>query len=194
MPYHFYTAKVTKIIDESHNTKRFFFRILEMQDFKFGAGQFVMLDLPIDSKIKTRSYSIASAPNGTNELELLISLNAEGLGTPYLFNHIKVGSQIPLSQPAGKFMQPVYNEIETDICMICTGTGIAPFRAFLHDIKNRKVPHRKLDLIFGSRHERDLLYREEMEELADTLPGFRYTTVLSREDSPLYTGEKGYVH
>src|ERR1700689_3844293 len=102
MPYQFYTAEVTKIIDESHNTKRFFFRIPEMEYFNYGAGQFVMLDLPIESKIKTRSYSIASAPDGTNSLELLISLNAEGLGTPYLFNQIKVGSQIPLSQPAGK--------------------------------------------------------------------------------------------
>jgi ferredoxin-NADP reductase len=194
MAYQFYTAEVTNIIDESHNTKRFFFRIPEMQDFKYGAGQFVMLDLPIDSKIKTRSYSIASAPNGTNTLELLISLNAEGLGTPYLFNNIKVGSQLPLSQPAGKFMQPTFTSIDIDICMICTGTGIAPFRAFLHDIKNREVPHKNIDLIFGSRFEKDLLYREEMEELADTIKGFRYTTVLSREDSPAYTGEKGYVH
>src|ERR1700739_3078724 len=194
MAYQFYTAEVTNIIAESHNTKRFFFRIPELSNFNYGAGQFVMLDLPIDSKIKTRSYSIASAPNGTNTLELLISLNAEGLGTPYLFNHIKVGSQLPLSQPAGKFMQPAFTSIDTDICMICTGTGIAPFRAFLHDIKNREVPHKNIDLIFGSRFEKDLLYREEMEELADTIKGFRYTTVLSRENSPTYTGEKVYVH
>jgi ferredoxin-NADP reductase len=194
MPYHFYNSEVTNIIDESHNTKRFFFRIPEVEDFKFGAGQFVMLDLPIDSKIKTRSYSIASAPNGTNTIELLISLNEQGLGTPYLFNHIKVGSQLPLSQPAGKFMQPPFTNIDTDVCLICTGTGIAPFRAFLHDIKNRNIPHKNIDVIFGSRYEKDILYRKEMEELAQTLPGFRYTSVLSREQSPAYTGEKGYVH
>ncbi len=194
MAYQFYTAEVTKIIDESHNTRRFFFRIPEMEHFNYGAGQFVMLDLPIESKIKTRSYSIASAPDGSNTLELLISLNPEGLGTPYLFNNIKVGSTLPLSQPAGKFMQPPATNIDTDICMICTGTGIAPFRAFLHDIKNRKVPHGNINLIFGSRFEKDLLYREEMEELADIIPNFKYTTVLSREENPQYKGEKGYVH
>ncbi len=194
MAYQFYTAEVTNIIDESHNTKRFFFRIPEMQSFNYGAGQFVMLDIPIDSKIKTRSYSIASAPSGSNELELLISLNEEGLGTPYLFNSIKVGSKLPLSQPAGKFMQPPYASIGTDICMICTGTGIAPFRAFLHDVRNRNVPHGNIHLIFGSRFEKDLLYRKEMEELMQLIPGFSYTTVLSREQSPSYTGEKGYVH
>jgi len=194
MAYHFYKAEVTDIINESHNTKRFFFRIPETEQFNFGAGQFVMLDLPIDSKIKTRSYSIASAPNGTNTLELLISLNEQGLGTPYLFNHVRAGYHLPLSQPAGKFMQPPYTSIDTDICLICTGTGIAPFRAFLHDVKNRNIPHKNIDLIFGSRYERDLLYREEMEELTKTLPGFRYITVLSREESSSYTGEKGYVH
>jgi len=194
MAYQFYTAEVTNIMDESHNTKRFFFRIPEMQSFNYGAGQFVMLDLPIDSKIKTRSYSIASAPNGSNELELLISLNEEGLGTPYLFNTIKVGSKLPLSQPAGKFMQPPYTSIDTDICMICTGTGIAPFRAFLHDVRNRNIPHGNMHLIFGSRFEKDLLYRKEMEELMKLIPGFTYTTVLSREQDSSYTGEKGYVH
>jgi phenol/toluene 2-monooxygenase (NADH) P5/A5 len=194
MPYHFYNSEVVDIIDESHNTKRFFFRIPVVENFKFGAGQFVMLDLPIESKITTRSYSVASAPDGSNVIELLISLNEEGLGTPYLFKNIKVGSQLPLSQPAGKFMQPPFTAIDTDICMICTGTGIAPFRAFLHDIKNRNVPHKNIDLIFGSRHEKDLLYRKEMEDLTRAIPGFRYTTVLSREQNASYTGEKGYVH
>ena len=194
MPYHFYNSEVIDIIDVNPMVKRFFFRIPEVEKFNFGAGQFVMLDLPIESKITTRSYSIASAPDGSNIIELLISLNESGLGTPYLFNHIKKGSQLPLSQPAGKFMQPPASSIDTDICMICTGTGIAPFRAYLKDIVNRQVQHKNIDLIFGSRYEKDLLYRDEMEALTKTIPGFRYTAVLSREQSPSWNGEKGYVH
>jgi len=194
MPYHFYNSEVIDIIDENPLVKRFFFRMPEVEHFNFGAGQFVMLDLPIDSKIKTRSYSIASAPDGSNVIELLISLNPEGLGTPYLFKEVKVGSRILLSQPAGKFMQPSSNNVETDICMICTGTGMAPFRSFVDDIVNRKVPHKNIDVIFGCRYEKDIIYRKEMEELAKTLPGFRYTVVLSREQSPTWQGEKGYVH
>jgi ferredoxin-NADP reductase len=194
MPYHFYDSEVIDIIDVNPLVKRFFFRIAEMEKFNFGAGQFVMLDLPIQSKITTRSYSIASAPEGTNVIELLISLNEQGLGTPYLFSQIKKGSHVPLSQPAGKFMQPPAPVIENDICMVCTGTGIAPFRAYLKDIVNRNVQHKNIDLIFGSRFEKDLLYKEEMESLAKSLPGFRYSAVLSREQSPTWTGEKGYVH
>ena len=194
MPYHFYDSEVIDIIDVNPLVKRFFFRIPEVDKFNFGAGQFVMLDLPIESKIKTRSYSIASAPEGTNVIELVISLNEQGLGTPYLFSQVKKGAHLPLSQPAGKFMQPPASNLETDICMVCTGTGIAPFRAYVKDIVNRNVQHKNIDLIFGSRYEKDLLYREEMENLAKTLPGFRYSAVLSREQSTSWTGEKGYVH
>ena len=151
MAYTFYSSEVIEIIEVTPIVKRFFFRISEMENFNFAAGQFVQLDLPIESKIKTRSYSIASAPEGNNIIELVISLNAEGLGTPYLFNEIKVGSKLPLSQPAGKFMKPpVLTDV--DICLVCTGTGIAPFRSFLRDLIHKKTPHKNIDLIFGTRY------------------------------------------
>jgi len=192
MPYTFFNSEVVDIIDVTPAVKRFFFRIPEMESFNFAPGQFVQLDLPIDSKIKTRSYSIASTPEGNNIVELVISLNEQGLGTPYLFNEVKVGSNLPLSQPAGKFMKPPV-AIETDICLICTGTGIAPFRSFLKDLINKNTSYKKIDLIFGTRYEKDVLYMEEMEQLSQTMPGFTYTTVLSREENPSI-GKKGYVH
>lgn len=192
MAYTFYNSEVVEIIDVTPFVKRYFFRIPEMENFNFAPGQFVQLDLPIDSKIKTRSYSIASAPEGNNIIELVISLNEQGLGTPYMFNEVKVGSKLPLSQPAGKFMKPpVLTDI--DICLVCTGTGIAPFRSFLRDLVFRNIPHKNIDLIFGTRYERDILYREEMEQLSLTMPGFRFTSVLSREETPS-TSKKGYVH
>jgi ferredoxin-NADP reductase len=192
MPYTFYNSEVIEIIDVTPLVKRFFFRIPEMENFNFAPGQFVQLDLPIDSKIKTRSYSIASAPQGNNIIELVISLNAEGLGTPYLFNEVKVGSKLPLSQPAGKFMKPPVTT-EVDICLICTGTGIAPFRSFLLDLIHKNTSHKNIDLIFGTRYEKDVLYMDEMEKLSQTIPGFSFTTVLSREENPSI-GKKGYVH
>jgi len=185
MAYTFYNSEVIDIIDVTPLVKRYFFRIPEMENFNFAPGQFVQLDLPIESKIKTRSYSIAS-------IELVISLNAEGLGTPYLFNEVKVGSKLPLSQPAGKFMKPpVLTDV--DICLVCTGTGIAPFRSFLKDLIHKNTPHKNIDLIFGTRYEKDVLYMQEMEALSQSMPGFSFTTVLSREENPSI-GKKGYVH
>jgi CDP-4-dehydro-6-deoxyglucose reductase len=68
-------------------------------------GQFVTLDLPIHEKPnkRIRSYSIASWPDGTNVLELVIVLLEGGLGTTYLFNNIVVGSELTLRGPQGVF-------------------------------------------------------------------------------------------
>jgi ferredoxin-NADP reductase len=195
MPLTFYTAEVIDILEEAPNVRRFFFRIPERDKCDFIPGQFTMLDLPIQSKQTTRAYSIASAPSETdNVFELVIVLKPDGLGTNYLFNEVKVGHKIPASVPIGKFGKPRPAAFDKELCFICTGTGIAPFRSMLIDICNYKIPHKGITLISGSRFEVDLLYRREMEELQQKLPGFSYIPVLSREDSPSWQGKRGYVH
>ncbi|MCY7408967.1 MAG: oxidoreductase, partial [Chitinophagales bacterium] len=99
------TAELLSVMDETENTKRFFFKVPELDTLPFRAGQFITFDLPIsDKKIKRyRSYSIASAPNATNEFELIISYAPNGLGTNYLWNQIKVGSTISFKGPSGMF-------------------------------------------------------------------------------------------
>lgn len=72
-------GKVIKIEQETANTRRYWIEIEELSNFEFTAGQFVTLDLPIhEQKNKRwRSYSIASSPDGTNVIELVIVLLEE---------------------------------------------------------------------------------------------------------------------
>ncbi len=188
----FYNGKVIKIMDETHNIKRFFIQIPEVENYEFKAGQFAMLDLPIESKVKTRAYSIASAPNSGNVIELIIVLNETGIGTPYLFKEIKEGSIIKTSAALGKFTLPEI--VDRDICFICTGVGIAPFRAMTLHVLNNQIPHKKLYMVFGTRYKSDLCYPEELNEINNRHNSFEYHPVLSREASPDWTGKKGYVH
>ena len=156
------TGTVIKIIDETYNTKRYFIRVDDLDCFDFKAGQFVTLDLPIhEQKNKRwRSYSIASWPDGSNVYELLIVLLEGGLGTTYLFNEVKEGSQLIFRGPQGVFTLPEI--IDRDIFFICTGTGIAPFRSMINYMKLHSVPHQNLYLIYGCRTQKDLLYFDEM--------------------------------
>src|SRR5919107_767249 len=87
---------VTRIENETHNTRRFWIQIPEVDRFDFLPGQFVTLDLPIHEKQnkRWRSYSIASWPDETNVIELLIVHLESGAGTTYLFNHIHEGSEL----------------------------------------------------------------------------------------------------
>ena len=193
MAYTFYNSVLTNVIDETPNVKRFFFSVPELDKFTFNAGQFVQLDLPIESKVTTRAYSIASAPSENNSLELVIVLKEDGLGTPYLFNKLKIGETVKLSQPAGKFTRQELPD--GDLCLICTGTGIAPFRSMVYDIINKNAnSYKNINLIFGARYIHDLLYRKEFKELQNSMRGFHYIPVLSRETADKWSGETGYVH
>jgi CDP-4-dehydro-6-deoxyglucose reductase len=88
-------GKVIRIEDETASTKRFWIELTETTRFDFISGQFVTLELPIHEQQskRARSYSIASAPNGTNVFELVIVLMEGGLGTSYLFTHAVVGTE-----------------------------------------------------------------------------------------------------
>jgi CDP-4-dehydro-6-deoxyglucose reductase len=188
------TGKVIDIQDASASTKRFFIEIPAITNFDFEAGQFVTLDLPIhEQKNKRwRSYSIASAPNGTNVIELVIVLLEGGLGTTYLFNHVAVGSELTLRGPQGKFTLP--QTIEKDLYFICTGTGIAPFRSMVNYIHENNIPHRNIYLVFGCRQFADCLYKDELLTLQEKLSGFHYMPCFSREEEVPHFGRKGYVH
>ncbi len=188
------TGKVIDIQNASSTTKRFFIEIPATSNFEFEAGQFVTLDLPIhEQKNKRwRSYSIASAPNGTNIIELVIVLLEGGLGTTYLFNEVSVGSELLLRGPQGKFTLP--ETIDKDLYFICTGTGIAPFRSMVHFIYNNNTPHQNIYLIFGCRHFGDCLYKDELLEMQEKLSGFHYMPCFSREVDIPHCGRKGYVH
>ncbi len=182
---------VIKIEDETNDTKRFWIQVPSLDKFDFLPGQFVTLDLPIHEKSnkRWRSYSIASWPDDTNVFELLIVLNPSGTGTPYLFNEINVGSEITLRGPQGVFTIP--QNLEKELFLICTGTGIAPFRSMVNFIFQNNLPHKKIHLIFGTRTKNNLLYFEEMKKLENDFKDFYFHPTLSRDD---WEGEKGYVH
>jgi ferredoxin-NADP reductase len=182
---------VTRIENETYNTKRFWIKIPEVESFDFVPGQFVTIDLPIHEKPnkRWRSYSIASWPDGTNVIELLIVLLEGGAGTTYLFHEVHDGSELILRGPQGVFVLPT--DLDHDLYFICTGTGIAPFRSMVHHINNHKQPHQEINLIFGTRTTQDLLYLEEMRRLEQEVEGFHFIPTLSREQ---WDGCCGYVH
>ena len=192
LPWH--KAIVTKIEDATHSTRRFWIQIPELERFDFQPGQFVTLDLPIhEQKNKRwRSYSIASAPDGTNTIELVIVLNEHGLGTPHLFNDVIVGSELILRGPQGKFTMPEL--LDRDLYLICTGTGIAPFRSMVHFINRFKVPHQQVHIVFGCRKLEDVLYETELKDLEKECEGFHFHPCFSREKEVGEGRYTGYVH
>jgi ferredoxin-NADP reductase len=194
MPEPWRTGRFIKIEKITEATWRFWIEIPELSTFDFKPGQFVTLDLPIADKPnkRWRSYSIASHPNGTNVVELVIVLLEGGLGTHYLFNHVEVGTEVQLRGPQGVFTLP--ETIDKDLFFICTGTGIAPFRSMMHHIKLHNIEHKNIYLIFGCRKLCDSLYGEELKELTSQVSDFHYIPTYSRENRENEDIQHGYVH
>lgn len=192
MPATWYNGQVIRIEDESPLTKRFWVEIPEVESFPFKAGQFVTMDLPVHEKRlhRWRSYSIANSPDGGNVLEFCIVFLEGGLATRYFFEEVKVGTRLRFKGPDGTFTLP--DNLDKKLVLVCTGTGVAPFRSMLWDIHNRNLPFRNIHLIFGTRHENGILYREEFESFREKWPNFQYDIALSRE--PGWKGYNGYVH
>ncbi len=185
------TGKVIRVENEAKDTKRYWVEVPELTSFDFIPGQFVTLDLPIHEKAnkRWRSYSIGSWPDGSNVFELVIVLDKKGAGTNFIFHELQAGSVFSFRGPQGVFT--LREPLDKDIFLICTGTGIAPFRSMVNHIKNKNTPHQGVYLIFGCRTRDTLLYYDEMKRLEEQVPSFKYIPTLSREE---WEGATGYVH
>lgn len=173
----------------------FLFQVEGLESFPYEPGQFISaVATDRNGKQQTRAYSIASAAVA-NRFELCVNRVENG----FFSNHLAdlpdkpVGATIQLHGPHGHFVmqQPV-----TDSILVATGTGIAPFRAFLQWLFPLSGPDRsqgkEIWLVYGTRHETDIYYQAEFEALERRVPNFHYLPTLSRAlDS--WTGLRGHV-
>ena len=184
-------AKLIKTVERSETTRSFFLELQEVEQFQFTAGQFITLDLDIGEKRldRWRSYSIANEPNGENIIELVIVRVPFGKATSFLWEKVQLGDILKLKGPGGVFCLP--KTIDKDLVFICTGTGIAPFRSMIRDIRLNAKSFRSIDLFFGTRNKAGILYLDEWSQLSSEMENFSFSVALSREE---YEGYQGYVH
>jgi len=192
-----YTARLEKkdCISELSQCYHFEFVIDELKSFPYSAGQFISaVAEDAKGKMQTRAYSIASAANA-NRFDLCVNRVEEGFFSNHLADlpDLPLGSRIQVHGPHGHF---ILQEPITDSILVATGTGVAPMRAFLQWLFPVSGPDRSegkdIWLVYGTRHEQDIYYHEEFEELARRKPNFHYLTTLSRAKED-WTGLRGYV-
>ena len=172
-------------ISEVAQCYHFDFVLDELRAFPFAPGQFVSAVAPdANGKQQTRAYSIASAPNG-NQFELCVNRVEEGFFSNHLADlpDLPIGGTIQIHGPHGHF---ILHEPITDSILVATGTGIAPMRGYLQWLFPEDGPDRsngkQIWLVYGTRYESDIYYREEFEALAARQPNFHYLPTLSRAE------------
>ncbi|TCR64865.1 sulfite reductase subunit alpha [Bosea sp. BK604] len=124
-------------------------------------------------ELQPRLYSISSSFNATpGRISLTVDTVRYRIGTrprwgvasTYLAERVAPGDKVKVYvQRAHGFGLP--ENSETPVIMCGPGTGIAPFRAFLHDRKATKAPGRNW-LFFGhQRRTSDFFYEDELNAL-----------------------------
>jgi len=111
---------------------------------------------------------------------------------------IKPGDEVKLTGPTGKAMLLPEKDPNTDIIMVATGTGIAPYRSFLRRMFVEKTPYAEAYkglawLFLGVANTDALLYDDEWQAILKEHPdNFRLDYALSREQTNV-DGGKMYI-
>ena len=147
------------------------------------AGQHVDIRLTAEDGYQAeRSYSIASAPDGTR-IELTVERLDDGEVSPYLTDELRPGDQIELRGPIGGYF--VWEPSQSDpLFLVAGGSGVVPLMAML---RHRAAAGSDADarLLFSSRGWDDIIYRDELERLNGA--GLTVVHTLTRSQPPCWT-------
>ncbi|MBN2875422.1 MAG: 2Fe-2S iron-sulfur cluster binding domain-containing protein [Spirochaetales bacterium] len=190
-----YKATVQSIRDVTYDIKETVFRLDNPGVIEFTAGQYVQIVVPPYGEIQEpvqRAYSMSSNPSDTGIVELLIRLVPGGIATTYVHKFLKEGDTVELVGPFGEFRVH-----DTPAAMVCVagGSGMAPFKSMLYDMKQRDAfPEKEIWYFFGARTTRDTFYLDELRELSASWPRFHFVPALSEpKPEENWQGDTGLI-
>jgi ferredoxin-NADP reductase len=201
--------RVADIVQETPGTKTFRLQRIDGPLPPWRPGQYVNLFVDVDGVLTSRPYSISSPPvrppsttpgsvtEQADFLELTVRDKPGGFVAPYLLNEVRVGDELETTGPAGTFYhEPLIDGDE--LVFLAGGSGITPFRSIIRDAVQHDRPL-KMHLLYGSRLPDDIIYDQELAELAARPepvagrgPSLKYAAVIS-EPPPGYGGLSGFL-
>ena len=148
----------------------------------FRAGQYLSLKLAIGESALTRPYSISSAPKDALEgvVSVTVKTNPNGFAAGHILDVFKEGDKVLSSGPQGNFYYEPLRDPE-HIVALAGGSGITPFLSMAQAIADGTEDF-DLTILFGSRTKEQILFKDELEELATKCDKIHVVHVLSDEE------------
>ncbi|MDQ6724880.1 MAG: ferredoxin reductase [Actinomycetota bacterium] len=166
------TATVIGITPETRRAKTFRLRLGRAAPHLAGQHYVIRLTAP-DGYTAARSYSIASAPDGSSEIEVTVERLDGGEVSTFLHDVVEPGDELEVRGPIGGWF--VW-EGATPALLVGGGSGVAPLMAMLR-LARRTGGERAVRLVVSVRAPEDLYYATE-------LPGPDATIVYTRRNPP----------
>jgi ferredoxin-NADP reductase len=178
------TAAVRDVIDETPRVRSLFLSVPGWPCHR--PGQHVDVRLTAEDGYQAqRSYSIASAPEAP-QLAITVERIDDGEVSPYLATEVRVGDRFEVRGPIGGYF--VWTAaLAGPLFLIAGGSGIAPLMAMLRH-RAAVGSHVRALLLYSSRTFADIIYREELTQLAAASDGPSVVHTLTRQQPAGWTG------
>lgn len=160
-----------KLAKKRQLTKTIFFLEFEIPQslqvhFQFEAGQYVTLKYFSMGQWNQNDFSMTSAPY-EGKITLGIKINYEKSSAKDLFENLKVGDLLEVSEPKGRFtLVSKPHEFRT-IIGFAGGIGITPLLSHFKNIL-RNEPRTRLFLFYGNKTKEDIAFKNELDELMNS--------------------------
>ena len=133
-----------------------------------------------------RSYSIASGPEREGEIEVTVERVADGEVSPFLHDVAVIGDRIEVRGPIGGYF--VWHAgLGGPLLLIAGGSGIVPLMAMLRH-RAATTPRPATRLLYSSRAPEDIIYADELRDLAARGDGLEVIHTLTRSQPTSWTG------
>jgi ferredoxin-NADP reductase len=162
------TATVVGIRPETARAKTFRLALPRPADHLAGQHYIIRLTAP-DGYTASRSYSVASAPDGSDQIEVTVERLPDGEVSTFLHDEVVVGDEIDVRGPIGGWF--VWRG-DTPAVLVGGGSGVVPLMAMLR-LARRTGRAGLVRVVVSVRSPDDLYY-------ADELPGPEATILYSR--------------
>lgn len=132
-----------------------------------------------------RSYSIATPADG-ERVTITVERVDSGEVSPYLTEELRPGDQLELRGPIGGYF--VWEPAQGGpLQLIAGGSGLVPLMAMVRSLVDgpNAIP---VKLLTSARSWPELIYRDELERLANSLPGLEVAYTLTRVQPPGWNG------
>ena len=163
--------------------------------FDYEPGQYIGIGLLIEGRWRWRSYSLTSVPrtSGARTVTITVKAMPEGFLSTHLVGGVRPGTVVRLAAPKGNFTLP--DPAPASVLFLTAGSGITPVMSMLRTMvrrgqigaggQERSDPGKNSggsDVLHlhSAPTAADVLFADELAELARTHPGYRLSTRATR--------------
>lgn len=174
---------ICDIVEHDANVKSYFLKKKDgTNPAFFRAGQYVVVRQKIDGKLIARPISISCGPDFSLDGKYVITVKRApgGFMSEYILDNWKVGDEVTTSGPQGVFYYERLRDAK-NVVAVAGGSGITPILSMAYAIMAGDEDF-NLTVLYGSRTEKDVLFKKEFEEISKRTDKVKVVYVLSDEE------------